>query len=128
MNFSCAGSPEIYAKKYADPAACDANAAKEAQDTPRKVRNAMRSGKPLVPDANDPDRRPDVEEAITAKVTGEKCHGVLTLLELTEIGLLPGWAMRRAGAARARAGRTLGHRRLQGGRAGDRQRVEPKGL
>jgi hypothetical protein len=78
---------EIYAKKYADPTACDANTAEEAQDTLRKIRNVMRSGKPLFPDDNDPDRRPDVDEAITAKVTGEKCHGVLTLLELAEIEL-----------------------------------------
>jgi hypothetical protein len=77
----------VYAKKYADPTACDADAAEEAQDTLRKVRNAMRSGKPLFLDDNDPDRKPDVDEAITAKVTGEKCHGVLTLLELAEIEL-----------------------------------------
>jgi len=78
---------ESYAEKYADPTACDADTAEEAQDTLRKVRNALRSGKPLFPDDNDPDRRPDVDEAITAKVTGEKCHGVLALLELAEIEL-----------------------------------------
>ncbi|MBO0740660.1 MAG: hypothetical protein J2P51_04460 [Hyphomicrobiaceae bacterium] len=78
---------EIYAKKYADPTACDADTAEEAQDTLRKVRSAMRSGRPLFPDDNDPSRKPDVDEAITAKVTGEKCHGVLTLLELAEIEL-----------------------------------------
>jgi hypothetical protein len=33
---------ESYAKKYADPTACDADTAEEAQDTLRKVRNAMR--------------------------------------------------------------------------------------
>jgi len=78
---------ETYAKKYADPTACDANAAEEAQDTLRKVRKAMGSGKPLFPDDNDPDRQPDVGEAIAAKVTGEKCLGVLSLLELAEIEL-----------------------------------------
>jgi hypothetical protein len=78
---------EIYAKKFADPTACDADAAEEAQDTSRKVRNAMRSGRALYPDDNDPERKPDVDEAITAKVTGEKCRGVLTLLELAEIEL-----------------------------------------
>ena len=76
-----------YAKKYADPTTCDADAAEEAQDTLRKVRKAMASGKPLYPDENDPDRKPDVGEAITAKVTGEKCRGVLTVLELAEIEL-----------------------------------------
>jgi hypothetical protein len=76
---------EAYAKKYADPAACDADTAEEAQDTLRKVRNAMRSGKPLFPDDNDPDRKPDIDEALAAKVTGVQCHGVLTLLELAEI-------------------------------------------
>ncbi|HSR81466.1 MAG TPA: hypothetical protein VLL28_11865 [Hyphomicrobiaceae bacterium] len=49
---------EAYAKKYADPTACDADTAKEAQDTLRKVRNAMQRGKPLFPDDNDPDRKP----------------------------------------------------------------------
>src|SRR5215468_2633786 len=78
---------EIYAKKYADPTACDADTAAAAQETLRKVRNAMRSGKPLFPDVNDPDRKPDVDEAITVKVTGERCHGVLTLLELAQIEL-----------------------------------------
>ena len=74
-----------YQRKYGDPTACDADAAEEAQDTLRKVRQAMASGKPLFPDENDPDRKPDVGEAITAKVTGEKCRGVLTVLELAEI-------------------------------------------
>src|SRR5262249_13422547 len=58
-----------YQRKYGDPTACDADAAEEAQDTLRKVRQAMASGKPLFPDENDPDRKPDVGEAITAKVT-----------------------------------------------------------
>src|SRR5262249_28069094 len=53
---------EIYAKKYADPTACDADTAAAAQETLRKVRNAMRSGKPLFLDANDPDRKPHVDE------------------------------------------------------------------
>jgi hypothetical protein len=78
---------ETYTKKYSDPAACDADAFEEAQDTLQKVRKAMASGKPLHPDEADPDRRPDVGEAITAKVTGEKCQGVLTLLERTELEL-----------------------------------------
>jgi hypothetical protein len=74
-----------YQTKYGDPTACDADAAEEAQDTLRKVRKAMASGKPLYPDLIDPDHKPDVGEAITAKVTGEKCRGVLTVLELAEI-------------------------------------------
>jgi hypothetical protein len=78
---------ETYTKKYSDPAACDADAFEEAQDTLQKVRKAMASGKPLHPDEADPDRRPDVGEAITAKVTGEKCQGVLTLLEQIELEL-----------------------------------------
>ena len=52
---------EIYAKRYADPTACDADAAEQVQDTLRKVRNAMRIGKPLFPDDNDPDGKPNVE-------------------------------------------------------------------
>jgi len=115
---------ERYAKKYAD---FRLRRRYRRGGALRKVRNAMRSGKPLFPDANDPDRRPDVDELITAKVTGEKCHGVLTLLELAEIELY--LARQRVWwAARARAGRALGHRRHQGRRAGDRQRMEPKGL
>ncbi len=47
----------------------------------------MATGKPLYPDENDPDRKPDVGEAITAKVTGEKCRGVLTVLELAQLEL-----------------------------------------
>ena len=78
---------ETYTKKYSDPAACDADAFEEAQDTLQKVRKAMASGKPLYPDETDPDRKPDVGEALTAKVTGEKCQGVLTLLELAELEL-----------------------------------------
>jgi hypothetical protein len=76
-----------YARKYADPTACDGDAAEEVQDTLRRVRKAMGSGKPLFGDDADPDRKPDIGEAITAKVTGEQCQGVLTLLELTEIEL-----------------------------------------
>jgi hypothetical protein len=83
MNFS-GGLAERYAKKYAD---FRLRPRYRRGGALRKVRNAMRSGKPLFPDANDPDRRPDVDELITAKVTGEKCHGVLTLLELAEIEL-----------------------------------------
>jgi hypothetical protein len=64
---------EACAKKYADPTACDADTAEEAQDTLRKVRNAMQNGKPLFPDDNDPDGKPDVDEAIAAKVTDVKC-------------------------------------------------------
>ncbi len=78
---------ETYTKKYSDPAACDADAFEEAQDTLQKVRKAMAAGKPLYPDENDPDRKPDVGEAITAKVTGEKCQGALTVLELAELEL-----------------------------------------
>jgi hypothetical protein len=78
---------ETYTKKYRDPKACDADAAEEAQDTLQKVRKAMSTGKPLYPDENDPDRKPDVGEAITAKITGEKCQGVLTVLELAEVEL-----------------------------------------
>jgi hypothetical protein len=47
----------------------------------------MATGKPLCPDENDPDRKPDVGEAITAKATGEKCRGVLTVLELAQLEL-----------------------------------------
>jgi hypothetical protein len=78
---------ETYTTKYRDPRACDSDAAEEAQDTLQKVRKVMAAGKPLYPDENDPDRKPDVGEAITAKVTGEKCRGVLTILELAELEL-----------------------------------------
>jgi hypothetical protein len=78
---------ETYTKKYHDPKACDADATEEAQDTLQKVRKAMASSRPLYPDENDPDRKPDVGEAITAKVTGEKCRGVLTVLELAQVEL-----------------------------------------
>jgi hypothetical protein len=78
---------ETYTKKYSDPQACDADAAEEACDMLQRVRKAMATGKPLYPDANDPDRKPDVGEAITAKVTGEKCRGTLTALELAELEL-----------------------------------------
>jgi hypothetical protein len=78
---------ETYTKKYRDPKACDADAAEEAQDTLGKIRKAMATGKPLYPDENHPDRKPDVGEAIAAKVTGEKCQGVLTVLELAELEL-----------------------------------------
>jgi hypothetical protein len=79
---------EAYSEKYRDPKACDAEAAEEAQDTLMKIRKAMATGKPLYPAENDPDhRKPDVGEAITAKVTGEKCRGVLTSLELAQLEL-----------------------------------------
>jgi hypothetical protein len=95
MKYSVNGTPfhetlarrltETYTNKYRDPMACDADAAEQAQDTIQKVRKAMATGKPLYPDENDPDRKPEVGEAITAKVTGEKCRGVLTVLELAEL-------------------------------------------
>ncbi len=78
---------ETYSKKYSDSRACDADAAEEAQDTLQKIRKAMASGRPLYPDENDPDRKPDMGEVITAKVTAEKCSGVLTVLELAQIEL-----------------------------------------
>jgi hypothetical protein len=37
--------------------------------------------------ATDANRQPDVGEAITAKITGEKCRGALTALELAELEL-----------------------------------------
>jgi hypothetical protein len=78
---------ETYSQKYRDPLACDAETTEEAQDTLQKIRKEMATGKPLFPDENDPNRNPDVGEAITAKVTGEKCRGVLTVLELAELEL-----------------------------------------
>ena len=81
------GLTQTYSEKYRDPKACDADAAEEAQDTLGKIRKAMASGKALYPDEGDPDRKPDVGEVITAKVTGEKCRGVLTVLELAELEL-----------------------------------------
>jgi hypothetical protein len=78
---------ETYTSKYRDPKARDADAIEETQDTLQKVRKAMATGKPIYPDDNDPERKPDVGEVITAKVTGEKCRGVLTILQLAELEL-----------------------------------------
>jgi hypothetical protein len=81
------GLTETYTKKYRDPKACDADATEAARDMLQRVRRAMAAGMPLYPDGADPDRKPDTGEAITAKVTGEKCLGALTALELAELEL-----------------------------------------
>jgi hypothetical protein len=47
----------------------------------------MASGMPLYAGDADPNRKPDYGEAMLAKVTGEKCRGTLTALELAELEL-----------------------------------------
>jgi hypothetical protein len=78
---------ETYTKKYRDPLACDADAGEEARDMLMRVRKAMASGKPIYPDENDPNRKPEIGEALIAKVTDEKCRGALTALELAQVEL-----------------------------------------
>jgi hypothetical protein len=78
---------QTYSDKYRDPAACDANAAGEARDMLQRVRTVMAGGKPVLPDTDDLDRVPDVGEAITAKITGEKCAGTLSALQQAEVEL-----------------------------------------
>ncbi|MDO9383696.1 MAG: hypothetical protein Q7T86_12610 [Hyphomicrobiaceae bacterium] len=78
---------QSYSTKYRDPAACDARATAEARDMLQRVRNVMVGGKPVLPDPNDPTRVPDVGEAISAKITGEKCNGTLSVLQQAQIDL-----------------------------------------
>jgi hypothetical protein len=48
-----------YVAKYRDPKACDAEAIEEPQDTLQRVRKAMATGKPVLPDKNDSNRQPN---------------------------------------------------------------------
>jgi hypothetical protein len=76
---------QTYSDKYKSTSACDDDAAEEARDTLGKVRNIMAAGGPTYPDESDPTYRPNVGAAITAKVTGEKCKGTLTALQLAQL-------------------------------------------
>jgi hypothetical protein len=76
-----------YAAKFRDPKACDGDATEEAQDTLQRVRKAMATGKPVLGDRSDPNRRPDVGEVIEAKIVAEKCDTALTALEWAELEL-----------------------------------------
>lgn len=78
---------EDYTIKYRDPAACDAAAADEARDMLRRVRVTMVSNRTIFPDPNDPNRVPDIGEAISAKVTAEKCVGTLSALQEAQVDL-----------------------------------------
>jgi hypothetical protein len=72
-----------YEKKLSDPKNCNADAAEEAQDMLQRVRKAMTGGQPLL----SADDRPKYSAVIMAKLTGEKCEGALTALELAELEL-----------------------------------------
>lgn len=76
---------EDYTKKYRNPAACDAAAAEEARDMLRRVRVTMVSNRSIFPDPTDPNRVPDIGEAISAKVTAEKCAGFLSALQQAQV-------------------------------------------
>jgi hypothetical protein len=78
---------EDYGTKYRDPKACNAGASEDARDMLQRVRKAMAAGTPLFAGEDDPNRKPDSGQVILAKVTGEKCRGTLTALELAELEL-----------------------------------------
>lgn len=78
---------ETYTNQYRNPAACDAAAADEARDMLRRVRVTMVSSRTIFPDPNDPNRVPDIGEAIAAKVTAEKCAGTLSALQEAQVEL-----------------------------------------
>lgn len=73
---------ETYSNKYKNSSACDDGAREEARDILEKVRKVMAAGGPAYPDESDPAYKPHVGAAISAKVTGEKCKGTLTALEM----------------------------------------------
>jgi hypothetical protein len=81
------GLTATYQAKFGDPAACDADAVEEARDMLQRIRLAMVSGAPLYPAADDPARKPDIAEAMQARLTGEKCAGSLAALDLAELDL-----------------------------------------
>jgi hypothetical protein len=74
---------EDYERKLSDPKNCKADATEEAQDMLQRVRKAMTSGQLLLSE----DDRPKYSAVIIAKLTGEKCEGALTALELAELEL-----------------------------------------
>lgn len=76
---------QTYATKYRDPANCNVDSKEEARDTLEKVRKSMAAGGPTFPDEADPAYKPHTGAAISAKVTGEKCAGTLTGLQLAEL-------------------------------------------
>lgn len=65
-----------YAARYRDGTACDADATEEARDMHGRVQRSLASGRPVLPNRNDPARRPDIDEAIEAKVTAMQCAAV----------------------------------------------------
>jgi len=76
---------ETYTAKYRDPANCNAGSTEEARDMLERVRKVMAAGGPAFPDEADPAYKPHAGAAISAKVTGEKCPGTLTSLQLAEL-------------------------------------------
>lgn len=74
-----------YTAKYRDAANCNPGALEEVRDTLAKVRVSMANGGPAFPIETDPGYKPHAGAAISAKVTGEKCTGALTGLELAQL-------------------------------------------
>jgi hypothetical protein len=74
-----------YESKFRDPKACDADAAEEARDMLQRVRKTMAGGGAISPSDADPNRKPGNAEVILAKITGEKCRGALSAVEIAEL-------------------------------------------
>jgi hypothetical protein len=81
------GLTATYQANFRDPVACGADAVEEARDMLQRIRLVMVSGAPLYPAADDPARKPDIAEAMQARLTGEKCVGSMAALDLAELDL-----------------------------------------
>lgn len=81
------GLTATYRAKYQEPGACDHQANVEARDMLRRVRSAMVSSAPLYPPRSHPNWRPDIADAMAAKLTAERCTPAMTAVDVAELQL-----------------------------------------
>lgn len=75
-----------YEKQY-EGGACDESASEEARDMLQRVRVTMASNDQLFPPEDHPTWRPDIADAMSAKLTAEKCRDALTAVDVAELQL-----------------------------------------
>lgn len=78
---------QTYVADYQNGGRCDGDAAEEARDMLNRIRVAMTSSDPLYPLESHPTWRPDISDAMSAKLIGERCDGALTSRQVAELQL-----------------------------------------
>jgi hypothetical protein len=78
---------DTYVADFKTPGRCNDGTAEEARDMLNRVRLAMASSDPLYPPESHPKWRPDISDAMAAKLIGQRCEGALTAREIAELQL-----------------------------------------